>query len=82
MLMVISQKAKKYFQRLISCIAYRVGNKSCYNYVVGARCIVPLHYHFVYFLGYNHLYYISSVIASFKDLTKLLTCPNSIDKSF
>ena len=39
--MVISQKAKKYFQQISSCIAYHVGNKIGYNYVVGARFIEP-----------------------------------------
>jgi len=56
-----------YISYCVSSIAYRVGNKIDYNYAVGAqwtvplpfiaycllwaRCIVPLHYYFVYFLG-------------------------------
>jgi hypothetical protein len=35
--MVISQKAKKYFKQVVSCIAYRAGNKIGYNYIVGAQ---------------------------------------------
>jgi len=30
-------KSQKYFQQIVSCIAYRVGNKIDYNYVVGAQ---------------------------------------------